>query len=235
MTPTAWTRWIGILALVLIAGTSPAWAQGATLKVALQGDTSDVDLHMTTHYVSRVALLNVYETLYSLGEDLSIKPMLVDTHTVSPDATVYTLKLRRGVKFHNGKTLDSKDVVYTLQRIMAKGVRSGEFRSASPSKYASRTPVWTRWSPATTPRVIVQSPPSTIGTRPALLSRSTASATPRATRTTASTLRAVAPGVSAAKTSPATSPSSVTAKPAASSLSTNPCARRAAGARSCPA
>jgi peptide/nickel transport system substrate-binding protein len=129
MTETAWTRWIGILALALIAGTSPAWAQGgAHLKVALQGDTSDVDLHMTTHYVSRVALLNVYETLFSLGEDLSIKPMLVDTHTISPDATVYTLKLRRGVKFHNGKTLDSKDVVYTLQRIMAKGVRSSEFK-----------------------------------------------------------------------------------------------------------
>jgi peptide/nickel transport system substrate-binding protein len=132
MRPRIWAGWtvLAVVALALLAPAvaPPALAQGVHLKVALQGDTSDVDLHMTTHYVSRVALLNVYETLFSLGEDLSIQPMLVDTYTVSPDASVYTLKLRRGVKFHNGKTLDAKDVVYTLKRIMAQGVRSGEFK-----------------------------------------------------------------------------------------------------------
>jgi len=124
-------RWIAGAAagLVLLAGvTAPLWAQGGQLKVALQGDLSDVDLHMTTHYVSRVALLNVYEMLFALGEDLSVKPMLVDRHTVSPDGLVYTFTLRRGVKFHNGKTMDSKDVVYTLQKMQGKGCRSAEFK-----------------------------------------------------------------------------------------------------------
>lgn len=49
-------------------------------------------------------------------------------------------------------------------------VRCGQLRPTS---------WWTRWRPATTPRVMVQSPPSTIGTRPARASRSTATA-PRA-------------------------------------------------------
>jgi peptide/nickel transport system substrate-binding protein len=110
------------------AVAAPAWGQGSTLKVALQGDLSDVDLHMTTHYVSRVALLNVYEMLFALGEDLSVKPMLVDQTTISPDGLVYTFTLRRGVKFHNGKTMDSKDVVYTLTKMQAKGCRSAEFK-----------------------------------------------------------------------------------------------------------
>jgi hypothetical protein len=75
--------WIPGMALVvaLAAGggaAAPAWAQGGQLRIALQGDTSDVDLHLTTHYVSRVALLNVYEMLYALGEDLSVRPMLVE-------------------------------------------------------------------------------------------------------------------------------------------------------------
>ena len=79
------------MALALFLGASlvaapPAGAQANHLKVALQGDTSNVDLHLTTHYVSRVALLNVYEMLYTLGEDLSIQPMLADKHTISPDA-----------------------------------------------------------------------------------------------------------------------------------------------------
>jgi peptide/nickel transport system substrate-binding protein len=117
----------GLLVLAVAGAPGPAWGQGH-LKVALQGDLSDVDLHMTTHYVSRVALLNVYEMFYTLGEDLSVKPMLADSHAVSPDATVYTFKLRKGVKFHNGKTMDARDVVYTFRKAMAKGCRSNEFK-----------------------------------------------------------------------------------------------------------
>src|SRR5262245_58089656 len=51
-----------VLGLVLLGAliAGPAWAQGGQLKVGLDGDLSDVDLHMTTHYISRVALLNVY-------------------------------------------------------------------------------------------------------------------------------------------------------------------------------
>jgi peptide/nickel transport system substrate-binding protein len=128
---TTWIGWIGWalgLVVALTAGTTgPAWAQGV-LKVGLQGDTSNVDLHLTTHYVSRVALLNVYEMLYTLGEDLSIQPMLAEKHTISPDALVYTITVRKGVKFHNGKVMDAKDVAYTLNRMRNQGCRAAEFK-----------------------------------------------------------------------------------------------------------
>lgn len=124
------SRWLttpaAALALLAVAGV--AQAQGPHLKVALQGDTSNVDLHLTTHYVSRVALLNVYEMLYTLGEDLSIQPMLADKHVISPDALTYTITLRKGVKFHDGTTMDAKDVVYTLKRMQNQGCRSAEFK-----------------------------------------------------------------------------------------------------------
>ena len=122
------------MALALLLGATlvaapPAAAQADHLKVALQGDTSNVDLHLTTHYVSRVALLNVYEMLYTLGEDLSIQPMLADKHTISPDGLVYTITVRKGVKFHNGKVMDAKDVAYTLNRMRNQGCRSAEFKA----------------------------------------------------------------------------------------------------------
>jgi peptide/nickel transport system substrate-binding protein len=128
MSSTMWLRGLALALLATLAAAGPVGAQGGTLKVALQGDLSDVDLHMTTHYVSRVALLNVYEMLVTLGEDLSIKPMLVDKWAVSPDGLVYTFSLRKGVKFHNGKPMEAKDVAYTLKKMQAKGCRSAEFK-----------------------------------------------------------------------------------------------------------
>jgi peptide/nickel transport system substrate-binding protein len=120
---------LGLLLGLTLGAPAPAAAQGGHLKVALQGDTSNVDLHLTTHYVSRVALLNVYEMLYTLGEDLSIQPMLAERHTISPDALVYTITVRRGVKFHNGKVMDARDVAYTLTRMRNQGCRSAEFKA----------------------------------------------------------------------------------------------------------
>jgi peptide/nickel transport system substrate-binding protein len=127
------TGWCATALAVFLAATlvaaPPAGAQANHLRVALSGDTSNVDLHLTTHYISRVALLNVYEMLYTLGEDLSIQPMLADKHTISPDGLVYTITVRKGVKFHNGKVMDEKDVAYTLNRMRNQGCRSAEFKA----------------------------------------------------------------------------------------------------------
>ena len=120
--------WIVLAAGILLGPLVPAPASASTLKIATSGDISDVDLHMTTHYLNRVVLLNVYDMLFALGEDLGPKPSLVDKYTVSPDGLVYTLTLRQGVKFHSGKTLDAKDAVYSLNKMQAKGPRSSEFK-----------------------------------------------------------------------------------------------------------
>lgn len=125
-------RWLvgGVLTFLLLLGVmAPGPVQAASvLKIATSGDLSDVDLHMTTNYVDRVVMLNVYDMLFALGEDLGPRPSLVDKYTVSPDGLVYTLTLRQGVKFHNGKTLDSKDVAYSLTWMQNKGPRAGEFK-----------------------------------------------------------------------------------------------------------
>jgi len=34
--------------------------------------------------------------------------MLADKHTISPDGLTYTITVRKGVKFHNGKVMDAK-------------------------------------------------------------------------------------------------------------------------------
>ncbi|OGB93330.1 MAG: hypothetical protein A2Z31_02910, partial [candidate division NC10 bacterium RBG_16_65_8] len=122
--------WIvgGILPFALLLGVAVPAPAATVLKIAADGDISDVDLHMTTHYLNRVVLLNVYDMLFALGEDMGPRASLVDKYTVSPDGLVYTLTLRRGVKFHSGKTLDAKDVVYSITKMQNKGPRSGQFK-----------------------------------------------------------------------------------------------------------
>jgi peptide/nickel transport system substrate-binding protein/oligopeptide transport system substrate-binding protein len=43
---------------------------------------------------------------------------------VNADATVYTFKLRPGVKFHNGRELTADDVVYTITRVLDPKTKS---------------------------------------------------------------------------------------------------------------
>jgi peptide/nickel transport system substrate-binding protein len=130
MKHSRWGTWLagGILGVMLALGTAGPAPAGTVLRIAADGDISDVDLHMTTHYLNRVVLLNVYDMLFALGEDMGPRPSLVDKYTVSPDGLVYTLTLRKGVKFHSGKTLDAKDVVYSITKMQNKGPRAGQFK-----------------------------------------------------------------------------------------------------------
>jgi peptide/nickel transport system substrate-binding protein len=71
-------------------------------------------------------LQNVYETLvWYEGESASIlKPMLatavptVANGGISEDGLTYTFNLRSNVKFHNGETMTSADVVYSIKRLL---------------------------------------------------------------------------------------------------------------------
>jgi len=63
----------------------------------------------------------VYDWLFRInGQTGKVEPSLVDSYTTSPDATVWTMKLRQGIKFHNGDPFNADDVVYTVNRWLDK-------------------------------------------------------------------------------------------------------------------
>ena len=57
------------------------------------------------------------ETLVLSGRDLTAIPVLAESWAPNTDGTVWTFKLRQGVKFHNGKTMTADDVVATFDRL----------------------------------------------------------------------------------------------------------------------
>ncbi len=89
------------------------------LAVGVDPDTLD-PVQMTTTTVANMVDY-VVETLAFLDQDGKIRPMLAESWSVSPDGTQYTLKLRKGVTFHDGVPLTATEVKRSLERGLAPG------------------------------------------------------------------------------------------------------------------
>jgi peptide/nickel transport system substrate-binding protein len=122
---TGWWTWWGSAALavavVLLLGGLDALAQkrGGVLRVANLGEPPTLDAHWTTATLTEVLTNHLYEGLYALDEGYRPIPMLAEAlPAISPDGLTYTIRLRQGIKFHNGKEMTSDDVVASLKRWM---------------------------------------------------------------------------------------------------------------------
>src|SRR5258708_7008128 len=103
--------------------SSPAAAgkpkKGGTLHAGLTGGTGSdtVDAHRGVDNVDFARIIALYDPL--IGYDLKAQNKLALAESITPNAkaTVWTVRLRPGVTFHNGKRLTAEDVIYSLTRI----------------------------------------------------------------------------------------------------------------------
>ena len=118
---------LGAVALAAAWGWSGgmAWAQPATLakggaaNLAMVGEPQGLDPMISTADLVGTIMQHVYEPLYTFDGNWNIAPMLAEgMPTVSKDGLTYTIALRKGVKFHNGREMTADDVVASLQRWM---------------------------------------------------------------------------------------------------------------------
>jgi peptide/nickel transport system substrate-binding protein len=71
--------------------------------------------------IGEVVHMSVLEGLTKINMDGKITPLLAESWTIDPDGRVYTFKLRKGVKFHDGETFDASDVKFSFERAKAPG------------------------------------------------------------------------------------------------------------------
>jgi peptide/nickel transport system substrate-binding protein len=104
------------------AGPSPTSNQpkkGGTLILARAGEATNLDPHKVPAFTSARVFELVYSYVMRLDENLGVQPDLAESvPTTSADGKTVTVKLRSGVKFHNGDALTSADVKYTFDRII---------------------------------------------------------------------------------------------------------------------
>jgi peptide/nickel transport system substrate-binding protein len=111
------------------AGTSSAVhssssAGGSSFVYGIQTQPSSLDPYVSASADTRVILFNIFEGLVKPDKDGSLKPAVAESFSVSADALTYTFQLRKGVKFHNGKTVGAEDVKYSLET--AAGITGGK-------------------------------------------------------------------------------------------------------------
>src|SRR5258705_3006432 len=93
--------------------------KGGTLILARAGEVTNLDPHKVPAFTSARVFELVYSYLMRLDENLAVQPDLADSMpTTSSDGKTVTVKIRSGVKFHNGDPLTSADVKYTFDRII---------------------------------------------------------------------------------------------------------------------
>jgi peptide/nickel transport system substrate-binding protein len=71
--------------------------------------------------IGEVVHLGVLEGLTKINMDGKITPLLAESWTIDPDGKVYTFKLKKGVKFHDGEPFTSADVKFSFERAKAPG------------------------------------------------------------------------------------------------------------------
>ncbi|HEU5299567.1 MAG TPA: ABC transporter substrate-binding protein [bacterium] len=95
-----------------------------TLTYGMAGGFDTLDVTATTFTrVGRIGLHIVDPLVWATGPG-RYAPGLATSWTVSPDAAVYTFKLREGVKFHDGTAFDAEAVKVTFDRIVDPNTRA---------------------------------------------------------------------------------------------------------------
>jgi peptide/nickel transport system substrate-binding protein len=101
---------------------APAEAQGAlpkggTLRLAMR--CQDLKSPHTYSWVeSSNSARQVLDYLTVTGVDNITRPSLVEKWEASPDLKTWTLRLRKNVKWHNGRQFAADDVVWNLKRVL---------------------------------------------------------------------------------------------------------------------
>ena len=119
---------IAILGLAAWMGASGAAAQGSILRIGLAEDPDILDPTLARTYVGRIVFASLCDKLFDIDDKVAIVPQLALSHDTSADGRTVTIKLRSGVKFHDGEPFDAEAAKFSLERhlTMQGSFRRGE-------------------------------------------------------------------------------------------------------------
>src|SRR5215510_544787 len=102
-------------ATLVLSLTAAAQAQ-STLRIGLAEDPDVLDPTMARTYVGRIVFASFCDKLFDIDEKLNIVPQLALSSETDDDGKALVIKLRPGVKFHDGEPLDAEAAKFSIER-----------------------------------------------------------------------------------------------------------------------
>jgi peptide/nickel transport system substrate-binding protein len=109
---------VGVAAALVCGSAGRGSAQGPkTLVIAIGADQTGLDPQTVQNNESGFIMATIYDSIVNYKPGSSeVGPGLAESWTISPDGKVYTFKLRRGVKFHDGTPMNARTVAEDIDR-----------------------------------------------------------------------------------------------------------------------
>src|SRR5947207_3277258 len=111
-------RFAAVVAALLLSFQAGAQAQ-TTLRIGLAEDPDILDPTLGRTYVGRIVFASFCDKLFDIDEKLNIVPQLALSHETSDDGREVFIKLRPGVKFHDGEPFNAEAAKFSLDRHLA--------------------------------------------------------------------------------------------------------------------
>ena len=117
-------RAVGAAILSLLLGAS---AHAADLTIGLSTPVTSLDPHFHNLTPNNSLGRHVFETLVRQDESQRMQPGLAESWKAINDLE-WEIKLRKGVKFHNGQNFTADDVIATFKRVPERAEQPGLVR-----------------------------------------------------------------------------------------------------------
>jgi peptide/nickel transport system substrate-binding protein len=113
--------------------------KGGVLRVAVgEGGADDTqDAHLGGFTGDTARAYQLYDRLVTRDSKFKLVNELADSFTPNKAGNVWTVRVKKGVKFHNGRTLTADDVIFTIQRILdpaTKAIRATQLANVDAAK-----------------------------------------------------------------------------------------------------
>ncbi|KIG03497.1 glutathione ABC transporter substrate-binding protein GsiB [Caballeronia concitans] len=105
------------VASIVALGPVTAHAQ-STAVMAVASTFTTLDPYDANDTLSQAVAKSFYQGLFGFDKDMKIQNVLATSYEASPDAKVYTIHLRQGVKFHDGTDFNAQAVKASLDRVI---------------------------------------------------------------------------------------------------------------------
>jgi len=109
---------LAILASALLTSLAGTAQAQSTLRIGIAEDTDILDPSLGRTYVGSIVFSAFCDKLFDIDEKLNIVPQLALSYETSADGKEMIIKLRPGVKFHDGEPLDAEAAKFSLERHM---------------------------------------------------------------------------------------------------------------------